>query len=162
MSTINKVILVGNLGQDPEIRTTQDGAKIASLSLATTESWKDKQTQEWQSKTEWHRVVVFNENLANVCENYLTKGSKIYVEGQLKTRKWTDKQNMERYTTEVVLSRVKSELRMLDSKRSGEFEQGAKIEGKSMNDISEKSITKEPKTQGNVKADKEFNDEIPF
>lgn len=162
MSTINKVILVGNLGQDPEIRTTQDGTKIASLSLATTENWKDKQTQEWQSKTEWHRIVVFNENLTNVCENYLKKGSKIYVEGQLKTRKWTDNQNMERYTTEVVLSKVKSELRMLDSRKSGEFEQGAKIDGKSMDNTSGKSITKESETQGSVKADKEFNDEIPF
>ena len=87
MSTINKVILVGNLGQDPEIRTTQDGTKIASFSLATTESWKDKQTQEWQSKTEWHRVVVFNENLSNVCENYLKKGNKIYCGGAIENQK---------------------------------------------------------------------------
>ena len=96
------------------------------------------------------------------ARSYLKKGSKIYVEGQLKTRKWTDNQNMERYTTEVVLNRVKSELRMLDSRKSGEFEQGTKIEGSSMNDMSEKSITKEPEQQGSVKADKEFNDEIPF
>ncbi|HSR56273.1 MAG TPA: single-stranded DNA-binding protein [Alphaproteobacteria bacterium] len=118
--SVNKVILVGNLGRDPEVRSTQDGAKIVQLSLATSESWKDRATGERRERTEWHRVVIFNERLADVAEQYLRKGSKIYVEGQLQTRKWQDKEGMDRYTTEVVLGRFRGELTMLDSRASSE------------------------------------------
>ena len=115
---INKVILIGNLGRDPEVRSTQDGMKIVQLSLATSESWKDRATGERRERTEWHRVVIFNERLAEVAEQYLRKGSKIYVEGQLQTRKWQDKEGMDRYTTEVVLGRFRGELTMLDTRGS--------------------------------------------
>ena len=117
--SVNKVILVGNLGRDPEVRFGSDGLKIVSLSVATSESWKDKNTGERKEKTEWHRVVIFNERLADIAEKYLHKGSKIYLEGQLQTRKWTDQQGHERYTTEVVVSRVRGELTLLDSKGEG-------------------------------------------
>ena len=116
--SVNKVILVGNLGRDPEVRSTQDGAKIVQLSLATSESWKDKATGERRERTEWHRVVIFNERLADVAEQYLRKGSKLYVEGQLQTRKWQDKEGLDRYTTEIVLGRFRGELTMLDSRSS--------------------------------------------
>lgn len=116
--TINKVILVGNLGKDPEIRTTQEGIKIANFSLATSEQWRDKNTQERVERTEWHRVVIFNEKLAEIAEKYLRKGSKIYVEGQLQTRKWTDQTGQERYTTEVVVPRFRGEITMLDGGKS--------------------------------------------
>jgi len=116
--SVNKVILVGNLGRDPEVRSTQDGAKIVQLSLATSESWKDKATGERRERTEWHRVVIFNEHLAKVAEDYLHKGSKLYVEGQLQTRKWQDKEGLDRYTTEIVLGRFRGELTMLDSRSS--------------------------------------------
>ncbi len=117
--SINKVILVGNLGRDPEVRATQDGSKIVNLSLATSERWKDRNTGEQRERTEWHRVVIFNENLARVAEQYLRKGSKIYVEGQLQTRKWTDQNGQDRYTTEVVLQRYRGELTMLDGRGEG-------------------------------------------
>lgn len=116
--SVNKVILVGNLGRDPEVRSTQDGAKIVQLSLATSESWKDRTSGERRERTEWHRVVIFNERLADVAEQYLRKGAKIYVEGQLQTRKWQDKEGMDRYTTEVILGRFRGELTMLDSRSS--------------------------------------------
>ena len=117
--SVNKVILVGNLGRDPEIRSTQDGTRVANLSLATSENWRDRNTGERRERTEWHRVVIFNERLAEVAEKYLQKGSKIYVEGQLQTRKWTDQSGQERYTTEVVLQRFRGELTMLDSRGGG-------------------------------------------
>ena len=116
--SVNKVILLGNLGRDPEVRSSQDGSKIVSFSVATTESWKDKTSGERKDRTEWHRVVVFNQNLADVCEKYLQKGSKVYVEGQLQTRKWQDKDGVERYTTEVVIPRFRGELALLDSRGS--------------------------------------------
>jgi single-strand DNA-binding protein len=115
--SVNKVILVGNLGKDPEVRMTQEGTKIVNLALATSESWRDKETQERKERTEWHRVVIFNEKLAEIADKYLRKGSKIYVEGQLQTRKWTDQNGQERYSTEVILSRFRGELAMLDSAR---------------------------------------------
>ena len=111
--SVNKVILVGNLGRDPEIRNTQDGAKIVQLSIATSERWKDRNTGEPRERTEWHRVVIFNENLGRVAEQYLRKGSSVYLEGQLQTRKWTDQQGVEKYTTEVVLQRYRGELTLL-------------------------------------------------
>lgn len=114
--SVNKVILVGNLGQDPEVRSMQTGARVCNLSIATSESWKDKNTGERKDKTEWHRVVIFNEALVNLAEKYLKKGSKVYLEGQLETRKWTDQSGAEKYTTEVVLRPYRGELTMLDSR----------------------------------------------
>jgi len=111
--SVNKVILVGNLGRDPEVRKMGDGSPVVNLSLATSESWKDKNTGERREKTEWHRVVIFNENLAKVAQNYLKKGSTIYIEGQLQTRKWTDQAGVEKYSTEIVLQRYRGELTML-------------------------------------------------
>jgi single-strand DNA-binding protein len=117
--SVNKVILVGNLGKDPEIRRTQDGRPIANLSVATSESWRDKATGERKEKTEWHRVVIFNEGLCKVAEQYLKKGAKVYIEGQLQTRKWTDQAGVEKYSTEVVLQGFNSNLTMLDGRSSG-------------------------------------------
>lgn len=114
--SVNKVIIIGNLGKDPEIRQTQDGMKIANFSVATSETWKDKVTGERKEKTEWHRVVVMNENIVNVVEQYIRKGSKVYIEGQLQTRKWTDPAGIERYTTEILVARYKGEINMLDAK----------------------------------------------
>lgn len=113
--SVNKVILIGNLGRDPEIRTSQNGDKIASFSIATSEQWKDKATGERKEKTEWHRIVVFNPNLADVVERYVKKGSPVYVEGQLQTRKWTDQQGVEKYVTEVVIGKFKGEITLLGS-----------------------------------------------
>jgi single-strand DNA-binding protein len=117
--SVNKVILIGNLGADPEIRRTQDGRPIANLRLATSENWRDKATGERRERTEWHRVVIFSEGLAKIAEQYLKKGAKVYVEGQLQTRKWTDQQGVERYSTEVVLQGFNSALTMLDGARGG-------------------------------------------
>jgi single-strand DNA-binding protein len=117
--SVNKVILVGNLGRDPEIRLTQDGQRIANFSLATSENWRDKSSGERRERTEWHRVVVFNDRLVDVIEKYVKKGSKLYLEGALQTRKWTDKDGQERYTTEVVLQRFRGERTMLDGKGGG-------------------------------------------
>lgn len=119
--SINKVILVGNLGRDPEIRNSQDGAKIVQLSIATSETWKDRTSGERRERTEWHRVVLFNERLADVAERFLKKGSKVYLEGQLQTRKWTDKEGQERYTTEIVLGKFRGELTMLDNRGEGGY-----------------------------------------
>src|SRR5206468_2177770 len=117
--SVNKVILVGNLGKDPEIRRTQDGRPIANLSVATSESWRDKATGERKEKTEWHRVVIFNEGLCRIAEQYLKKGAKVYLEGQLQTRKWQDPQGQDRYSTEVVLQGSNSQLTMLDRAGAG-------------------------------------------
>ena len=117
--SVNKVILVGNLGADPEIRRTQDGRPIANLRLATSESWKDKTTGERREKTEWHRVVIFNENLCRIAEQYLKKGMKVYVEGQLQTRSWDDQQGQKRYTTEIVLQNFSGVMIMLDGRAGG-------------------------------------------
>lgn len=122
--SVNKVILVGNLGRDPEVRHNPEGGKIVTLSVATSESWKDKATGERRDRTEWHRVVVFNDKLSEVSEKYLKKGSKVYLEGQLQTRKWTDQQGQERYTTEIVLGRYRGEMTMLDTRGGGGDEQG--------------------------------------
>src|ERR1700736_455721 len=117
--SVNKVILVGNLGRDPEIRSTQNGTRIANLSLATSESWRDRTSGERKERTEWHRVVIFDEKLVEVVEKFLKKGAKIYVEGALQTRKWTDQTGVEKYTTEVVLQRFRGELTMLDGRGEG-------------------------------------------
>lgn len=145
--SINKVILVGNLGQDPEIRSLNNGGRFCNFSIATSEKWKDKQTGELRERTEWHRVVIFNENLVRVCENYLKKGSKVYLEGQLQTRKWTDRDGNDRYTTEVVLQGFRSTLVMLDSRGGGNGSGG---------------ISRQASTQEGPKEDFDLDDEIPF
>ncbi|MGB0749834.1 MAG: single-stranded DNA-binding protein [Magnetospiraceae bacterium] len=117
--SVNKVILVGNLGRDPEVRFAQNGDKIVNMSVATSESWKDRQSGERRERTEWHRVVIFNPNLADIAERFLRKGSKVYLEGQLQTRKWQGQDGQDRYTTEVVLSRFRGELTLLDSRGEG-------------------------------------------
>lgn len=152
--SVNKTILVGNLGRDPEIRATQDGREIASFSIATSESWKDKQTGEKKEQTEWHRIVVFNEGLVGVVKNYLKKGSKVYVEGKLATSKWTDNANIERYTTEIVLSGYNGTLTMMDSKGSG----GAPP----ANSVEDYGSTSGTQAQPTQQAPADLNDEIPF
>ena len=118
--SVNKVILVGNLGRDPEVRNTQDGSKIVNLALATSETWNDKASGERKEKTEWHRVVIFNDRVADVAERFLKKGAKIYVEGSLQTRKWTDQGGQERYSTEIVIGRFNGQLTMLDGRAGGD------------------------------------------
>ena len=114
--SVNKVILLGNLGKDPDIRATSAGSRLASFSIATSTKYRNKETQQLEDKTEWHRVVVFNDKLADICEKYLRKGSKVYVEGQLQTRKWTDNNGVDKYTTEVVIPNYSGVLTMLDSR----------------------------------------------
>ena len=155
--SVNKVILVGNLGRDPEIRTTQDGKEIANLTLATSESWRDRNTGERREKTEWHRIVVFNDGLVGVIKNYLHKGSKIYVEGALQTRKWTDQSGVEKYSTEVVLQGFGSTLTMLDTKSAGASEGHS---SGSNYQVGYSSNTSVPSQQHNITAD--LDDEIPF
>jgi single-strand DNA-binding protein len=146
MSSLNKVTLIGNLGKDPEIRTTGDGKEIANFSIATRETWKDKTTGEKKDKTEWHRVVCFNEGLTRVIKSYVKKGSKIYVEGQLQTRKWTNQEGQEVYTTEVILQNYNSSLILLDSKGEN-APQGA----------NNASVVNKPEFEN-----EELDDEIPF
>jgi len=118
--SVNKVILVGNLGKDPEIRTLNSGDRVANLSLATSESWRDRNSGEKREKTEWHRVVIFNDNLVKVAENYLKKGSKIYIEGAIQTRKYADQSGVEKFSTEIVLQKFRGELTMLDGRNDGD------------------------------------------
>src|SRR3569833_2807473 len=118
-SSVNKVILVGNLGKDPEIRTLNSGDRVANLRIATSETWRDKATGERKEKTEWHQVVIFNENIVKVAENYLKKGSTVYIEGSLQTRKWTDQNNVEKYSTEIVLQKFRGELTMIGGRGEG-------------------------------------------
>jgi single-strand DNA-binding protein len=127
--SVNKVILVGNLGRDPEIRSTQDGMRVATLNMATSENWRDRASGERKERTEWHRVAIFNDRLVEIAEKYLRKGSKIYVEGQLQTRKWQDQQGQDRYTTEIVLGRFRGELTMLDGAGGGRGGGGGAMEG---------------------------------
>jgi single-strand DNA-binding protein len=160
--SVNKVILVGNLGADPEIRRTQDGRPIANLRLATTDTWRDKTTGERRERTEWHRVVIFNEALAKVAEQYLKKGAKVYVEGQLQTRKWQDQQGQDRYTTEVVLQGFSSQLTMLDRAgggAGGDF--GSDDGGSNFGSSGSRSPARQPAMAGaGVRED--MNDEVPF
>lgn len=158
--SVNKVILVGNLGRDPEVRHTQDGKSIVNLSLATSESWRDKSTGERKEKTEWHRVVIFNEALAKVAEQYLKKGSTVYIEGQLQTRKYTDKDGVEKYSTEVVLQNYRGELTMLGGRASGE---GAGGFGGG-DDFGQSSPMERPRS-GAAKPQsftRDLDDEVPF
>ncbi len=154
--SINKVILVGNLGRDPEIRSTQDGREIANLAIATSESWKDRNTGEKKEKTEWHRVVIFNEGLVSVVKNYVKKGAKLYIEGQLQTRKWTDQSGAEKYSTEIVLQGYNGNLTMLDG-RSG----GSEGAGSSYSSGSASSGSSFGSGQG-APASELLDDEIPF
>ena len=158
--SVNKVILVGNLGKDPEIRRTQDGRPIANLSVATSESWRDKATGERKEKTEWHRVVIFNEGLCKVAEQYLKKGAKVYLEGALQTRKWTDKDGVEKYSTEVVLQGFNSQLTMLDGRGGGGDAFGlcpaAAISARPASAAAHAS----PRWRGGGRSD--MDDEIPF
>jgi single-strand DNA-binding protein len=147
--SVNKVILVGNLGRDPEVRRLTSGDPVVNLSVATSETWRDKATGERKERTEWHRVVIFNENLAKVAEQYLHKGSKVYIEGALQTRKYTDKDGAEKYTTEVVLQKFRGELTMLDARGdSDRSERAPAMAGASEN--------------GRSFARADLDDEIPF
>jgi single-strand DNA-binding protein len=129
MAGVNKVILVGNLGRDPEVRSLNDGSKVVNLRLATSDTWRDKASGERRERTEWHSVVIFNDNLGRVAEPYLRKGSKVYVEGSLQSRKWTDRDGQERYTTEVVLQRFRGELTLLDSRSDSSADYGDDMGG---------------------------------
>ncbi len=150
--SINKVILVGNVGQDPDIRSTSDGRELANFSLATSESWKDKSTGEKKEKTEWHKVVIFSQGLVGIVKNYVKKGSKLYIEGSMQTRKWTDKDGVEKYTTEVVLQNFNSTLQILDSKDRNSSGSGDSYS-------SSQSSSKPKNTNVSVE---ETDDEIPF
>ncbi|MBL0968266.1 MAG: single-stranded DNA-binding protein [Brevundimonas sp.] len=156
--SVNKVILVGNLGRDPEIRTLNNGEKVANLSLATSEQWRDKSTGERKEKTEWHRVVVFNDNIVKVVENYLKKGSTIYVEGSLQTRKWTDQQGVEKYSTEVVIQRFNGQLTMLGGRDGG----GSSGGGPRDDDYSSGFSTGGANKPSGPRESYDLNDDIPF
>jgi len=152
--SVNKVILVGNLGRDPEIRSLNSGDRVANLRLATSENWRDKASGERREKTEWHSIAIFNENLVKVAENYLRKGSKVYIEGQLQTRKWQDQQGQDKYTTEIVLQKFRGELQMLDSKgEGGGYGGGSSDQG---------GYSSGGGSGGGQKEDFELDDEIPF
>jgi single-strand DNA-binding protein len=160
--SVNKVILVGNLGKDPEIRRTQDGRPIANLSVATSEQWRDKATGERKEKTEWHRVVIFSEGLAKVAEQYLKKGAKVYIEGQLQTRKWTDQQGVEKYSTEVVLQGFNSNLTMLDG-RSGGAGGGGGFSDEPSNDFGSPAPRRAVAAAGGGgRGNSDMDDDIPF
>ena len=155
--SVNKVILIGNLGRDPEVRHTKDGTPIVNLNVATSENWRDKASGERREKTEWHRVVIFNERLGEVAQKYLRKGSKVYIEGQLQTRKWTDQQGVEKYTTEVVLSRFRGELTMLDG-RGDSGGEPAMAEG----DAPAAAEPRPRRAAATAAARGDLDDEIPF
>jgi single-strand DNA-binding protein len=156
--SVNKVILVGNLGKDPEVRNTQAGQKIVNFTMATSDTWNDKMSGERKERTEWHRVVIFNENLAKIAEQYLKKGSKVYLEGQLQTRKWQDQSGQDRYSTEVVLQQFRGELTLLDS-RQGAGGGDREPAGASAGDFGRSG----PLGGGGGRSfDKELDDEIPF
>ena len=160
--SVNRVTLVGNLGRDPEVRSTQDGSKIVNLSIATSERWKDKNTGEQREKTEWHRVVIFNENLGRIAEQYLRKGSTCYIEGQLQTRKWTDQQGVEKYTTEVLLQRYRGELTLLGGR--GDSSSTGDSDGYSSNQV---SYDQTPQADGQsspppMRSSNDIDDDIPF
>ena len=162
--SVNKVILVGNLGKDPEIRRTQDGRPIANLRIATSETWRDKSTGERREKTEWHSVVIFNENLCKIAEQYLKKGAKVFIEGQLQTRKWQGQDGQDRYSTEVVLQGFNGNLTMLDGRSGGGMSEGGQADygsgDNSYSDAPRSGRSGGAKSGGNF--DKQLDDEIPF
>jgi len=163
--SVNKVILIGNLGADPEIRTLNSGDRVANLRIATSETWRDRQSGERKERTEWHRVVIFNDNLVKVVENYVKKGSKVYVEGQLQTRKWQDKDGNDRYTTEIVLQRFRGELTLLDSRGGGEGRDSFPEEGAPRSSGFNRAATSERRpalSGGGGGGAGEIDDDIPF
>ncbi|MBT5571916.1 MAG: single-stranded DNA-binding protein [Alphaproteobacteria bacterium] len=160
--SVNKVILVGNLGRDPEIRAMQSGDKVCNLSVATSERWKDRNSGEMQEKTEWHRVVVFDQKLAEVAEKYLKKGAKVFLEGQLQTRKWTDNSGVEKYTTEVVLQRFRGELVMLDSRGGGDGGGGGGGYDSGPTDYGNPQPAMAAGGGGGMSGADDLDDEIPF
>ncbi|MBI4723866.1 MAG: single-stranded DNA-binding protein [Rhodomicrobium sp.] len=162
--SVNKVILIGNLGADPEVRHTQDGRAICNLRLATTESWRDKQSGERREKTEWHSVVIFNEQLGKIAQQYLKKGSKVYIEGQLQTRKWQDNSGHDRYTTEVVLQNYAGQLTMLDGRNGASgFNDGAKSDYDAGQGGYRSGDSGKSRDSGASKSfEKDLDDEIPF
>ena len=161
--SVNKVILIGNLGRDPEVRRTQDGRPIVNLSVATSESWRDKATGERREKTEWHRVVIFNEALCRVAEQYLKKGSKVYLEGSLQTRKWQDQSGQDKYTTEVVLQGFNAQLTMLDrAGGGGEFGGGGDDSGGDFGSSGPSTREKKPAMAAAGGKRGDMDDEIPF
>lgn len=159
MSSLNKVMIIGNLGKDPEIRHTQDGRAIANLSIATSENWTDKASGEKREKVEWHRVVCFNENLSTIIEKYLKKGSKVYIEGKLQTRKWTDKDKVERYSTEIIMQGFDGKLVMLSSKENGASRSSDEGSSYGQGDAAKPSHAQGAST-GMKRGD--MDDEIPF
>lgn len=166
--SVNKVILVGNLGNDPEVRHTQDGRPICNLSVATSESWRDKQSGEKRERTEWHRVVIYNEQLCKVAQQYLKKGSKVYLEGQLQTRKWQDNSGQDRYTTEIVLQNYSGQLTMLDGRPGASgFNDGGSSDFDMNSASGSRDAGSRPGSRGRDSAasrsfDKDLDDEIPF
>lgn len=164
--SVNKVILIGNLGRDPEVRRLNSGESVVSLNVATTESWRDKASGERKDRTEWHRVVIFNENLGKIAEQYLKKGSKVYLEGQLQTRKWADKDGVEKYTTEVVLQRYRGELTLMDSRGAGGGDFGAADEGASFgrggNAGFGRASPMDQRSSASGKLSEALDDDIPF
>ena len=150
--SVNKVILVGNIGKNPDIKSTQNGSKLASFSIATSKRWKDKQTQEYKDKTEWHKVVVFGEGLVDIVDKYVKKGSKIYIEGELQTRKWQDQTGNDRYTTEIVLQGFNSTLTLLDNKGNST----------SVSEKSEENIVANNTPESQNEKDSSIDDDIPF
>lgn len=162
--SVNKVILIGNLGADPEVRHAQDGTMIVNLRIATSENWRDKNSGERREKTEWHRVVIFNENLGKVAQQYLRKGAKVYLEGQLQTRKWTDQSGAEKYTTEVVLQRFRGELTLLDSRGGGSGESFSGGEERSSGSSFGRSspVERRPALASGGGGAPDIDDDIPF
>ncbi len=160
--SVNKVILIGNLGADPEIRRTNDGRPIANLRVATSENWRDKATGERREKTEWHRVVIFNEGLCRIAEQYLRKGSKVYLEGQLQTRKWQDQSGQDRYSTEVVLQGFNSQLTMLDGRGEGAGAGAGGDFGRSSPMEAEQGQGRPAARSGGASLAEELDDDIPF
>lgn len=162
--SVNKVILIGNLGRDPEVRRLQSGEPVVNLRIATSESWRDKGSGEKRERTEWHSVVIFNENLAQVAERYLKKGAKVYLEGQLQTRKWTDQNGQEKYTTEIVLQRYRGELTMLDGRSGGEAGYGADDGGEASQGSGRSGFGARQAKDGPKEsfANSDPDDEIPF
>ncbi len=157
--SVNKVILIGNLGKDPEVRRLNSGDPVVNLRIATTESWRDKQSGERKEKTEWHSVVIFNENIAKVAEQYLKKGSSVYIEGQLQTRKWTDQQGVEKYTTEIVLQKYRGELTMLGGRGDGG---GRSYDDDGSGSFGGKSGSKRVSDGPRESFNQDLDDEIPF
>ena len=166
--SVNKVILIGNVGQDPEIRSFQSGGRVCNLSLATSERWKDRETNEQKERTQWHRVVVFNENLINLIEQYVNKGSKLFIEGQLETRKWTDANGQEKYATEVVLRNFKGEMTFLDSRgeNNSSMSNNENVNNENVNNDMDDKVSNDKASnslpESVEKIDSDIDDDIPF